>query len=143
MPEILGEYGLRPNNSNTHYVSGAMPSLLYTSFAPIGATTNQPRAERSGVSRGAPPWVTYRFNMVALKGRNKSRRVELSMFRPFRAAVSDQYRDPGRRHARKTRVALPWADMFGPFGAKTYVKQRGRSPGKWIGSVKPSPEGAK
>ncbi len=25
MPEIFGKYGLRPNNSNTHYVPGAIP----------------------------------------------------------------------------------------------------------------------
>ena len=68
--------------------------------------------------------------MVALKGRNKSRRVELSKFRPFRAAVSDQYRDPGRRHARKTRIALPWADMFGPFrGEDLCITTRDDAPG--------------
>ena len=37
-----------------------------------------------------------------------------SVFRPFRAGASDGYNDPGRRHARKTRVALPWADMWLP-----------------------------
>ncbi len=40
-------------------------------FCPEGAATNQPRAERSGESRGAPPWVTVLIENPALKGRNK------------------------------------------------------------------------
>ena len=64
-------------------------------FRPKGAITNQPRAERSGNSRGATPWVRYRFNAVALKGRNKSFIPHASfvrcggLFRPFRAGVLD------------------------------------------------------
>ena len=75
-------------------MSPACPSSLYTRlFRPKGALTNQPRAERSGNGRGATPWVRYRFNAVALKGRNNRLVPYVSfvkgLFRPFRAGVPD------------------------------------------------------
>ena len=41
-------------------------------FCPEGAGTNQPRAERSGDSRRAPPWGRCCFRSLALKGRNNA-----------------------------------------------------------------------
>ena len=37
------------------------PIFMDRLFAPLGAATYQPRAERSGVSRVAPPWDWFRY----------------------------------------------------------------------------------
>ena len=45
--------------------------LFREAFAPKGQPHNSPAAERSGVSRVAPPWVRGAPRSPALKGRNK------------------------------------------------------------------------
>ena len=77
---------------------------------PNGAKTYQPRAEQSRVNGAAPPWVAGQKMFVALKGRNNS----VSLLRTFRACV-DVFDSKPR--AALGGLALPWADMFGPFGA--------------------------
>ena len=85
---------------------------------PKGAATYQPRAKRSGlpVDRQGQP-RSAALGRVAVQDNSPERATQLStlsMFRPFRAGVSDGYNNPGRRHARRTRVALPWADIWLP-----------------------------
>jgi hypothetical protein len=56
------------------------------------------------ISPGQRPGTTRSNRTQALKGRHKAP----ELFRPFRAQVTIR---PDPR-------ALPWADLFGPFGAK-------------------------
>ncbi len=120
MPAILGEYCLRPNNSNTYYVPGEMPLLLYTSLRPEGARTYQPRARHSEPCERAAALGTCRCNIAALKGRNKN----LNRMLVYSFALSGLTRQSeslpraalrGFRHS-----ALPWADILLPLsGRKT------------------------
>ena len=53
-----------------------------------------------------------------------AKQIPTSMFRPFRAAISAGRSNPGRRHARKTRVALPWPDIWLPLrGGRVTMKR--------------------
>ena len=70
------------------------------------------RAESPGRRSAAPG--TYGFKTVALKGPNKWR---CPCFALSGLGFTTDATNPGRRHARKARVAFPWAIMFGPFGA--------------------------
>ena len=89
---------------------------------PRRGLTYQPRAERSAALGDEGSECT------ALKGRDKNgaspatsfvgfraagnRGTQARLFRPFRAARLPIFPTQPRR------CALPWADMFGPFGAK-------------------------
>ena len=54
-------------------------------LCPEGAATDQPRAERSSVSCGGPPWVGMASSAEALNGRNSTTSDRPRLFRPFRA----------------------------------------------------------
>ena len=101
--------------------------VIHDSSRPKGAKTNQPRAERSGDSRGAPPWVRYRYNTVALKRRNKSvhstRIVRQSLFRPFRAGVLDTPLTQGGATQLKPLRSALGCYVAAPIGAKMRVSQ--------------------
>ena len=84
---------------------------------PEGAKTDQPRAERSA-ALGTGGNATQ-----ALKGRHKQGR---RLFRPFRACSTRSTCSQGDGDARTTRVALPWAGLFGPFGANAPLFPRRR-----------------
>ena len=54
-----------------------------------GAPTCQPRAERSGDSRKAPPWVGRNFPMSPVRAKQARRTmVRTPLFRPYRAQIA-------------------------------------------------------
>lgn len=82
------------------------------------------RAERSGVSRVAPPWGCV-ITKAALKGRNNQ---EIVICYALSGLSFSWTYNPGRR------CALPWADMFAPFQGKVFltcVQQKGSLHLRW------------
>jgi hypothetical protein len=91
--------------------TNAKAESLQALFRPEGASTNQPRAERSGDSRVAPPWVRIAGMVRALKGRNRSPRS-------FCSALSGLGRSRLGDLGRRSRWSLCQAVLWRPFRAE-------------------------
>jgi len=77
---VCGESAFHPFKRGIDFLSEVQVAAFKAGQAvrcPEGAETNQPGAERSGDSRGAPPRVKMFISNLALKGRNNG--VNLAM----------------------------------------------------------------
>ena len=98
-------------------------------FCPEGAATNQPRAERSGDSRGAPPWGRCCFQSVALKGRNNARNLfgGVSAVEPHRLLFPGGAWSAGVRVRRGSRRCAVLAFSGGRGRSRVPMKPRRKS----------------
>ena len=73
-PSRRGSWALIIKWSILNAGTGACTPSSRSGDRPEGAETSQPRAERSGVSRGAPPWVSVQIMTGSPEGAKQPRR---------------------------------------------------------------------
>ena len=101
--EASGRSAIQPTSRLGHPWSKGLPTIR-----PEGAVTDQPRAERSGESRVAPPWVRGQKGNQALKGRHRGEVPDVS---PLQGLAHVGTSIP---RATLPLVALPWAGLSLP-----------------------------